>query len=192
MFQGLQPFDYRTSSLNNINHGFHRQADSMADGLPFAANKRAAGHLLSSRRCCCVKNSDRGTRRKGTQVLIESWRRRYNAIRRYSSVGYRPPAPEANLPPARGLPSAPFNLRAGQSGQPLAYQLVSRLGADHDFGLQFQLGHEVSCHCTVEERQAVECSCLSCLMRNRMKAGRHSAAVSSQAPPVTVESNAIP
>ena len=33
------------------------------------------------------------------EVLIESWRRHYNAVRPHSSLGYRPPAPEAILPP---------------------------------------------------------------------------------------------
>jgi putative transposase len=28
------------------------------------------------------------------QVVIESWRREYNTIRPYSSLGYRPPAPD--------------------------------------------------------------------------------------------------
>ena len=42
------------------------------------------------------------------EVLIESWRRHYNAVRPHSSLGYRPPAPEAILPPARGLPYAPL------------------------------------------------------------------------------------
>ena len=37
------------------------------------------------------------------QVLIENWQRHYNAVRPHSSLGYRPPAPEAILPPARGL-----------------------------------------------------------------------------------------
>ncbi|MCP4545388.1 MAG: IS3 family transposase [bacterium] len=32
------------------------------------------------------------------KVLIESWRRHYNTIRPHSSLGYRPPAPEATLP----------------------------------------------------------------------------------------------
>ena len=32
---------------------------------------------------------------KEAQVLIESWRRHYNAVRPHSSLGYRPPAPEA-------------------------------------------------------------------------------------------------
>jgi hypothetical protein len=32
------------------------------------------------------------------KVLIEQWRRYYNAIRPHSSLGYRPPAPETILP----------------------------------------------------------------------------------------------
>jgi hypothetical protein len=32
---------------------------------------------------------------KEAQVLIEAWRREYNTIRPHSSLGYRPPAPEA-------------------------------------------------------------------------------------------------
>jgi transposase InsO family protein len=29
------------------------------------------------------------------KVLIEEWRREYNGVRPHSSLGYRPPAPEA-------------------------------------------------------------------------------------------------
>jgi len=44
------------------------------------------------------------------KVIIEQWRREYNTIRPHSSLGYRPPAPEAirpdhaflNLPALRG------------------------------------------------------------------------------------------
>ena len=32
------------------------------------------------------------------QILIEDWRRHYNTVRPHSSIGYRPPAPEAVLP----------------------------------------------------------------------------------------------
>jgi putative transposase len=32
------------------------------------------------------------------QVLIERWRKHYNAVRPHSALGYRPPAPEAVLP----------------------------------------------------------------------------------------------
>jgi len=37
------------------------------------------------------------------QVLIERWRRHYNAVRPHSSLGNRPPAPVTILPPASGL-----------------------------------------------------------------------------------------
>lgn len=47
------------------------------------------------------------------QVLIESWRRHYNAVRPHSSLGYRPPAPEAVLPPPCGLPYAPLRSTQG-------------------------------------------------------------------------------
>ncbi len=32
------------------------------------------------------------------QVLVEQWRRHYNTVRPHSSLGYRPPAPEATRP----------------------------------------------------------------------------------------------
>ena len=32
------------------------------------------------------------------KILIEGWRREYNQIRPHSSLGYRPPAPEAKIP----------------------------------------------------------------------------------------------
>jgi len=51
---------------------------------------------------------------KEAQVLIEGWRREYNTIRPHSSLGYKPPAPEA-LQPSSYRPlipppsSTPFN-----------------------------------------------------------------------------------
>ncbi len=36
------------------------------------------------------------------KVLIERWRREYNGVRPHSSLGYRPPAPEAYVPLAAG------------------------------------------------------------------------------------------
>lgn len=35
------------------------------------------------------------------KVLIENWRRHYNTVRPHSSLGYKPPAPEAMLPLGR-------------------------------------------------------------------------------------------
>jgi transposase InsO family protein len=37
---------------------------------------------------------------KEARIVIESWRRHYNTVRPHSSLGYRPPAPEAMLWPA--------------------------------------------------------------------------------------------
>ncbi len=31
------------------------------------------------------------------KILIEQWRREYNQVRPHSSLGYRPPVPEARL-----------------------------------------------------------------------------------------------
>ena len=58
-------------------------------------------------------NGEIFTRLLEARVLIESWRRHYNAVRPHSSLGYRPPAPEAILPPARGLPYAPLRSAHG-------------------------------------------------------------------------------
>ena len=53
-------------------------------------------------------NAEIFTTLREAQVLIEAWRRHYNAVRPHSSLGYKPPAPEAILPPACGLPYAPL------------------------------------------------------------------------------------
>jgi transposase InsO family protein len=45
---------------------------------------------------------------KEAKVVIEEWRRHYNTIRPHSSLGYRPPAPEAVLwPAAQSGPASP-------------------------------------------------------------------------------------
>ena len=58
--------------------------------------------------------TDQGDPMKATEakILIERWRREYNQIRPHSSLGYRPPAPEA-----RWVPPAQFpGLQATQNG----------------------------------------------------------------------------
>ena len=42
------------------------------------------------------------------KIIIESWRRHYNAVRPHSSLAYQPPAPQAILTPTHGLPYAPL------------------------------------------------------------------------------------
>ncbi len=44
------------------------------------------------------------------QVLIEGWRREYNRFRPHSSLGYRPPAPEAFEPHGTALGAPPLGL----------------------------------------------------------------------------------
>jgi putative transposase len=44
---------------------------------------------------------------KEAQIVIESWRRHYNTVRPHSSLGYKPPAPEAVLWPAAQSQPAP-------------------------------------------------------------------------------------
>ena len=45
------------------------------------------------------------------QILIEAWRRHYNTVRPHSSLGYRPPAPEAVPSPVSPSGSASLHLR---------------------------------------------------------------------------------
>lgn len=60
------------------------------------------------------------------KVLTERWRRGYNQVRPHSSLGYRPPAPEARLvgPPGAASP-------AGSGGRPLTIAVAPSAGAGH-------------------------------------------------------------
>jgi len=42
---------------------------------------------------------------KEAQIVIESWRRHYNAVRPHASLGYKPPAPEVFAPALAAWPS---------------------------------------------------------------------------------------
>lgn len=52
------------------------------------------------------------------KILIEAWRRHYNTVRPHSSLGYRPPAPEAAPSPVPPSGSASLHIlnRAGFAG----------------------------------------------------------------------------
>ena len=43
---------------------------------------------------------------KEAQIVIESWRRHYNAVRPHASLGYKPPAPEVFVPAFAAWPAA--------------------------------------------------------------------------------------
>ena len=53
------------------------------------------------------------------QIVIESWRRHYNAVRPHASLGYKPPAPEVFVPALAAWPT-PRPPAAPSSTQPLA------------------------------------------------------------------------
>jgi putative transposase len=42
-----------------------------------------------------------------TQIVIESWRRHDNAVRRHASIGHKPPAPEVFVPAFAAWPTLP-------------------------------------------------------------------------------------
>ena len=44
---------------------------------------------------------------KEAQIMIEVWRQHYNKVRPHSSLGYRPPAPEALVWPAKPVAQIP-------------------------------------------------------------------------------------
>jgi putative transposase len=50
------------------------------------------------------------------RVLIERWRLEYNGFRPHSSLGYRPPAPEAIVPLAVGSGATPLRPQPGSAG----------------------------------------------------------------------------
>ena len=50
------------------------------------------------------------------KIIIESWRRHYNAVRPHASLGYKPPAPEVFLPIIAAWP-APHNTRASPASR---------------------------------------------------------------------------
>lgn len=58
---------------------------------------------------------------KEAQVVIEQWRHHYNTIRPHSSLGYRPPAPETNVPPSWPPGSASLRQSASLPTKPIMH-----------------------------------------------------------------------
>ena len=59
-----------------------------------------------------VSGGRRGYSLAEAKIIIEAWRRYYNTERPHSSLGYRPPAPEAIVWPAPPRGSAPPSAHA--------------------------------------------------------------------------------
>jgi transposase InsO family protein len=77
------------------------------NGYNESFNGKLRDELLAGEIFCSLREAE---------VLIERWRRHYNTIRPHSSLGYRPPAPEAMLPRPAGPAYA--TLRHAQPGAP--------------------------------------------------------------------------
>ena len=72
------------------------------------------------------------------QIVIESWRRHYNAVRPHASIGYRAPAPEVFVPALRRMAgcaiqtSSAGHASAGANASPkLTLPMDHPVGADH-------------------------------------------------------------
>ena len=93
---------------------------------------------------------------KEAQIVIESWRRHYNAVRPHASLGYRPPAPEVFVPALTAWPSA----RLGSAPRPCSRrrrdQAKLTCEPDHSMGAD----------------QSYAYSLLIIIRKNRIAAGR--------------------
>jgi Integrase core domain len=64
---------------------------------------RVCAYLLSGSRRAELLNREILDTLLEAKVLVEGWRQEYNTLRPHSSLGYRPPAPEAVQPVPLGL-----------------------------------------------------------------------------------------
>jgi len=75
---------------------------------------------------------------KEAQIVIESWRRHYNAVRPHESLGYRPPAPEVFAPAFAAWPFCALGIRSDghahagvETWAKLTFESEHLMGADH-------------------------------------------------------------
>ncbi len=66
------------------------------------------------------------------QVLIEAWRRHYNAVRPHSALGYRPPAPEGGTLAGCAAPTRSAGHPSRRAAlNPLTFRSEHQLGDGH-------------------------------------------------------------
>jgi putative transposase len=58
------------------------------------------------------------------KIIIESWRRHYNAVRPHASLGYKPPAPEVFVPAIAAWPASHI-LRAAPASRLAPAQVLN-------------------------------------------------------------------
>ncbi len=83
--------------------------EAVFGGPPIACSRLASRWQLTDRQIsgACMRdellNGEIFDTLLEAQVLVERWRKHYNQVRPHSALGYRPPAPEAILPPPVAL-----------------------------------------------------------------------------------------
>ena len=82
---------YESNGSNNEPYYWHSfwGARHWENGYIESFNGKMTGELLNREMFATLTEA---------KVLIEQWRREYNQVRLHSSLGYRPPAPEARIP----------------------------------------------------------------------------------------------
>lgn len=76
---------------------------------------------------------------KEAQIVIESWRRHYNAVRPHASLSYKPPAPEVFVPALVAWADCTTQTRSdghAPAGAKVAAKLTLQL--DHSMGADQQ------------------------------------------------------
>jgi putative transposase len=74
--------------------------------IPFGAAARTEKIALQTRFFSILLDGEIFYTLREAQIIIESWRRHYNAIRPHASLGYKPPAPEVFVPAFAAWPTS--------------------------------------------------------------------------------------
>jgi putative transposase len=75
----------------------HRAGQPWENGYIESFNARLRDELLDGEIFYTLRKA---------KIVIENWRRHYNAVRPHASLGYKPPAPEVFVPALAAWPSA--------------------------------------------------------------------------------------
>ena len=103
--------------------------ERLENGCIESFNARLRDELLNGELFCTLKEA---------QVLIEAWRRHYNAIRPHGSLGHRPPTPETIVTPGWPPGSAPpAGQLGGETTDALTFKLDQSVGAGQAFRVQW-------------------------------------------------------
>ena len=89
-----------------VEDGLHRAGQSVGERLRLGGAKLRLDESFNARLRDELLNGEIFYSLREAQILIESWRRHYNAVRPHGSLGYKPPAPEVFVPALAAWPPA--------------------------------------------------------------------------------------